>query len=853
MLELKNINKSYTTGEFTQQALKNINLKFRKSEFVAILGPSGSGKTTMLNIIGGLDQYDSGDLVINNKSTKKFKNKDWDAYRNNCVGFIFQNYNLISHLSILDNVELGMTLSGEGGKERKKRAIEVLKKVGLYEHAHKKPNQLSGGQMQRVAIARALVNNPDIILADEPTGALDSKTSVQIMELIKEIAKDKLVIMVTHNSELAYTYANRIVEFKDGEVVDDTNPIKGNEEDEQDYKIGKTSMSFLTALKLSFNNIRTKMGRTLLTAFASSIGIIGIALILSLSNGFDKQIDKFETETLSSLPILISKETGTMNEETMKAVSSKKSENEFTDKKVVYPTTSILEQITHKNDFSKEYMDYLNNIDKNSVSDIAYTRITGINILGKVNNIATVIPTSVSLSTTSVTDMVSYFTALPAKVDNDKAGIVEKNYDILKGKLPEKKEELVLIVDSSNRVDKNLIKYLGLNENSKEISFDDIIGREFKLILNDEFYKKMGTIFTVNVDPQYGFNKLYDSKNALTLKIVGIIRAKEDSKLYQSSMGIGYTEKLVDYVLEKNDTSEIVKLQRQVDYNVLTGEKIDLRTEKGQETKNYILQLLGGDSTPFMISIYPNDFDSKEKIVKYLDKYNNKIIDNVKQDAESYLKYLKNNIKDDKSELLNVVDTKAQEVSPVKVNLTYTNGELNGMIGFESVEFVVENSEITNATGGVTYTDLAETLVALSGSIMDAITYVLIGFSSISLVVSSIMIGIITYISVLERTKEIGILRALGARKKDITRVFNAETFIIGITSGLIGILIAYLLTIPINMILFDLTSLENVAKLNPVHALILVLISVMLTLIGGLIPAHIASKKDPVEALRSE
>ncbi len=853
MLELKNINKSYTTGEFTQQALKNINLKFRKSEFVAILGPSGSGKTTMLNIIGGLDQYDSGDLVINNKSTKKFKNKDWDAYRNNCVGFIFQNYNLISHLSILDNVELGMTLSGEGGKERKKRAIEVLKKVGLYEHAHKKPNQLSGGQMQRVAIARALVNNPDIILADEPTGALDSKTSVQIMELIKEIAKDKLVIMVTHNSELAYTYANRIVEFKDGEVVDDTNPIKGNEEDEQDYKIGKTSMSFLTALKLSFNNIRTKMGRTLLTAFASSIGIIGIALILSLSNGFDKQIDKFETETLSSLPILISKETGTMNEETMKAVSSKKSENEFTDKKVVYPTTSILEQITHKNDFSKEYMDYLNNIDKNSVSDIAYTRITGINILGKVNNIATVIPTSVSLSTTSVTDMVSYFTALPAKVDNDKAGIVEKNYDILKGKLPEKKEELVLIVDSSNRVDKNLIKYLGLNENSKEISFDDIIGREFKLILNDEFYKKMGTIFTVNVDPQYGFNKLYDSKNALTLKIVGIIRAKEDSKLYQSSMGIGYTEKLVDYVLEKNDTSEIVKLQRQVDYNVLTGEKIDLRTEKGQETKNYILQLLGGDSTPFMISIYPNDFDSKEKIVKYLDKYNNKIIDNVKQDAESYLKYLKNNIKDDKSELLNVVDTKVQEVSPVKVNLTYTNGELNGMIGFESVEFVVENSEITNATGGVTYTDLAETLVALSGSIMDAITYVLIGFSSISLVVSSIMIGIITYISVLERTKEIGILRALGARKKDITRVFNAETFIIGITSGLIGILIAYLLTIPINMILFDLTSLENVAKLNPVHALILVLISVMLTLIGGLIPAHIASKKDPVEALRSE
>lgn len=853
MLELKDINKSYTTGEFTQQALKNINLKFRKSEFVAILGPSGSGKTTMLNIIGGLDQYDSGDLVINSKSTKKFKNKDWDAYRNNCIGFIFQNYNLISHLSILDNVELGMTLSGESAKERKKRAIEVLKKVGLYEHAHKKPNQLSGGQMQRVAIARALVNNPDIILADEPTGALDSKTSVQIMELIKEIAKDKLVIMVTHNSELAYSYANRIVEFKDGEIVDDTNPIKENEEDRQDYKIGKTSMSFLTALKLSFNNIKTKMGRTLLTAFASSIGIIGIALILSLSNGFDKQIDEFETETLSSLPILISKETGTMNEETMKAVSSKKKENEFTDKQVVFPMTSMLEQMTHKNDFSEEYMNYLDNIDKNNVSDIAYTRITGINILGKVDKIATVIPTSTSLSTTSVTDMISYFSALPAKANDDKHGIVEKNYDILKGKLPENKEELVLIVDSSNRVDKNLIKYLGLNENSKEISFDDIIGREFKLILNDEFYKKLGTTFTVNVDPQFGFNKLYDSKNAVTLKIVGIIRAKEDSKLYQSSMGIGYTEKLVDYVLEQNDKSEIVKLQRQVDYNVLTGEKIDLSTEKGQETKKYILQLLGGDSTPFMISIYPNDFDSKEKIIKYLDEYNNKEIKNVEQHAKSYLNYLKANIKDSKSELLNVVNQNAQEVSPIKVNLTYTNGELNGMIGFESVEFVVEDGEITDATGGVVYTDLAETLVALSGSIMDAITYVLIGFSSISLVVSSIMIGIITYISVLERTKEIGILRALGARKKDITRVFNAETFIIGITSGLIGILIAYLLTIPINMILFDLTALENVAKLNPIHALILVLISVTLTLIGGLIPAHIASKKDPVEALRTE
>ena len=851
MLELKGISKSYTTGEFTQQALKNINLKFRKNEFVAILGPSGSGKTTMLNIVGGLDRYDKGDLIINNSSTKMFKQKDWDAYRNNCIGFVFQNYNLITHLSILENIEISMTLSGVGLRKRKKKALEVLDRVGLKEHAHKKPNQLSGGQMQRVAIARALVNDPDIILADEPTGALDSKTSVQIMELIKDIAKDKLVIMVTHNSELAYSYANRIVEFKDGEVIDDSNPITEKEKVDEKYVIKKTSMNFWTALKLSFNNIKTKKGRTILTAFASSIGIIGIALVLSLSNGFDKQIEKFEEQTLSSLPILISKEAMNLTSDTMQTLSNKGDENKFTKKEVVFPRDAIVDQLTHTNEFSEEYMTYLNNIDPKDVLGVANVRLLSMNVLGKVDDKVTIIPTTISLQSTSISSLnsSSYFQPLPFKYDKDSEGVVERHYDILKGKLPETKEELVLVVDNCNKVDKKLISYLGLDENQNEISFDDIIGKEFKLILNEEFYKSLGNIYTVN----YDFNGMYNSDKAVTLKVVGIIRAKEDSKLYQQGANIGYTEELVEYVLQENQKSGIVELQKNVDYNVLTGEKLDLTTPEGRDTKSYILQMIGGDATPFVISIYTRDFDSKERIIDYLDKYNNKIIDAMTPNAKSYIEYLVANVKDNNDNRLRSVDKTIQDVSPKMVNLLYKDGMLNGTINFEGVEYVIEDNEIKSSTGGVTYTDLADTIVALSGSIMDAITYVLIGFSSISLVVSSIMIGIITYISVLERTKEIGILRALGARKKDITRVFNAETFIIGLASGLIGIGIAVLLTIPINIVLYNLTELSNVARLNPLHALVLIIVSLTLTIIGGLIPAHIASKKDPVEALRTE
>ena len=851
MLELKGICKSYTTGEFTQHALKNINLKFRKNEFVAILGPSGSGKTTMLNIVGGLDRYDKGDLIINDRSTKEFKQKEWDAYRNNCIGFVFQNYNLITHLSILENIEISMTLSGVGSRKRKKKALEVLDRVGLKDHAHKKPNQLSGGQMQRVAIARALVNDPDIILADEPTGALDSKTSVQIMELIKDIAKDKLVIMVTHNSELAYTYANRIVEFRDGEVIDDSNPITEKEKVDEKYEIKKTSMNFLTALKLSFNNIKTKKGRTILTAFASSIGIIGIALVLSLSNGFDKQIDKFEEQTLSSLPILISKEAMNITSDNMQALSNRKDENKFTKKEVVFPRDAIVDQLTHTNVFSEDYMEYLKNIDAKDVLGVANIRLLSMNVLGRVGGRVTIIPTTISLQSTSISSLnsSSYFQPLPFKYDKNSEGVVERHYDILKGKLPETKEELVLVVDNSNKVDKKLISYLGLDETQTEIPFDDIIGREFKLILNKDFYRSLGNVYSINFD----FESMYNSSDAVTLKVVGIIRAKEESKLYQQGANLGYTEDLVEYVLGENKKSGIVQLQEKVDYNVLTGEKLDLTTPEGRDTKNYILQMIGGDSTPFVISIYTRDFDSKERIIAYLDKYNNKIIDNMTPNAKTYIEFLVNNVKDNNDSRLRNADSTIQAVSPKLVNLSYRDGKLNGTISFEGVEYAIENNEIKSSTGGVTYTDLADTIVALSGSIMDAITYVLIGFSSISLVVSSIMIGIITYISVLERTKEIGILRALGARKKDITRVFNAETFIIGLASGIIGILIALLLTIPINMVLYDLTELSNVARLNPIHALILIVVSMTLTMIGGLIPAHIASKKDPVEALRTE
>ena len=767
MLELKNIKKSYKTGNFVQHALKDVSIKFRKNEFVAILGASGSGKTTLLNIIGGLDRYDSGDLIINNKSTKKYKNIDWDRYRNNCVGFIFQNYNLINHISILDNVEMGMTLSGVGSKTRRRKAKEALKKVGLIDHIHKKPNQLSGGQMQRVAIARALANNPDVILADEPTGALDTKTSVQIMELIKEIAKDKLVIMVTHNPELAKEYANRIIEFKDGEKISDSNPVGSKEEDSKELKIRKTAMNFRTALKLSFNNIRTKKGRTILTAFASSIGIIGIALILSLSNGFKIEIDNFEKTSLSQAPITITQQSMQMSEEMMEEVSNENKKLEKypnTDK--VYVQKDVMETMMHTNKITTDFTDYLQKLDMKYLSGVSYERGTNLIVINKDYENKYNLVSTMNMG-------VSQWTLLPTNPNKEENGIIESTYNIIAGEIKEEEPGLILQVDSKNQIYESTLKALGL-ENKETVSFDDILNQELKVVLNDDYYKQSGNMFY----PSQDLESLYNNENSITVKVQAIIRGKEDKEMITSGSGFAYTNALTEIVVSKNKESKIVKAQLETDYNILTNSPFDETT-----TKEMMLAYLGSDTLPVAIYIYPKDFNSKEEITTYLDKYN-----------------------EDKKE-----------------------------------EDKIE------------YMDMANMISSLSGNIMDAITVVLVAFSSISLIVSSIMIGIITYISVLERTKEIGILRALGARSKDIKRVFNAETFIIGLTSGGLGIFIAYLLTFPANKIIENLSGLANVAKLNVWHAVTLLIISVLLTVIGGYIPARVASKKDPVEALRTE
>lgn len=762
MLELKNIKKSYKTGDFVQHALKDVSIKFRTNEFVAILGPSGSGKTTLLNIIGGLDRYDQGDLIINHKSTKKFKDQNWDFYRNNCVGFIFQSYNLISHINVLENVEMSTILSGYSKKKRRKKALEALEKVGLKDHIHKKPNQLSGGQMQRVAIARSLVNDPDIILADEPTGALDTKTSKQIMDLIKEIAKDKLVIMVTHNPDLAKEYATRIIEFKDGEILKDSNPIKGTEDSKDRFKIKKTSMNYRSALSLSFNNLKTKKGRTFITAFASSIGIIGIALILSLSNGFKIKIDEFEKSTLSQAPIIVTEQT--MSTEQFQNMEEDQHE-EYTKKEEIYPLKNF-QSDAHVNHLTNDYVEYVEKADSSLIGGISMMRSTNLNLLTKINDKIKPI------------NSMSLFFSIPNSIDGKTSTVIEDNFEAIYGKITNNKEDLYLLVDSKNRISEDTLKALGYE--SEKVNFKDIIGKEFKVVQNNDYYQKIGLRYVMNNN----YEDLYHKSENLTLKIAGVIRGKKGSDFAKlSGSGITYNSSLLDYIIDRNKDSDIVKAQQEADYHILTQENFDLESDEGKKQKEQTLAYLGADTAPAMIQIYPKDFDSKEKLLKYLDRYNK-----------------------DKSEKDKIL-----------------------------------------------YIDQAELITSLSGNIMDAITIVLIAFSSIALIVSSIMVGIITYTSVLERTKEIGILRALGARKKDIRRVFNAEVLIIGFSSGLLGIIIARLLIFPINNVIEKLSDLAGVAKLNPVHAVILILISVILTLIGGMIPARIASKKDPVIALRTE
>ncbi len=775
MLELKNIKKSFKTGTFVQNALNEVNIKFNKKEFVTILGPSGSGKTTLLNIIGGLDRYDSGDLIIKGKSTKKFKDKDWDSYRNNSVGFIFQNYNLISHIDILSNVEMGMTLSGKSIRYRKKKALEMLKKVGLEKHIHKKPNQLSGGQMQRVAIARALANDPEIILADEPTGALDSKTSIQIMELIKEISKDKLVIMVTHNDELSKIYSDRVITMKDGTIISDTNKENIDNEKEE-YKLTKTKMSFLTALYLSINNIKTKKGRTILTSFASSIGIIGISLILALSNGFSKQIDKFERSTSDAMPIVISSQK-IDNETVQNQISSGMSNNKKDFSKSKSIEVKKEDNSSNYNNITDEYMNYIKNINNNYISSVNLIYNTNLNLIQKQDNNYY----SLNSIKQNQNDLLKTFDlgSMPYKGfnNNDISDIITNYYDVLYGKLPAEKDEIVIEVDTNNSINNSMAKALGLNEDN--ISFEDMMNSSIKLVFNNDYYNSYGNYFI----PKEINEELYNNENNLTLKVVGIIRVKkEKSNIVTSSNSIYYNNSLIDYVIEKNNESDIVKKADESKYNVLTGEPFD-DSDNGKRNKDLLLSMLGKKTTPSIIYLYPKDFNNKDKITSYLDKYNK--------------------TKEEKDK--------------------------------------------------VTYLDQAKLITNVSGGIMKGITSVLVAFSSISLIVSSIMIGIITYISVLERVKEIGILRSLGARKKDIRRVFNAETFIIGLTSGLLGIIISKLLLIPINIVLKNLTNLENVAIMNIKYSVLLITISVILTIIGGSIPSKIASKKDPVESLRSE
>jgi len=790
MLELIDIKKTYHVGGVETKALNGINVAFREREFVAILGASGSGKTTCLNIVGGLDRYDSGEMTIKGKKTKDFSDKDWDAYRNNSVGFVFQTYNLITHLSIVANVELSLTLSGVSASEKRKRALDVLERVGLKAHLHKKPNQLSGGQMQRVAIARALVNDPEILLCDEPTGALDTVTSVQILDLIKEIAIDRLVIMVTHNPELADKYADRIIKFQDGVIISDTHPHQERPKEDM-FKLKKTSMSFFTALNLSFNNLKTKKGRTFLTSFASSIGIIGIAVILSLSTGLQMQIDQFQSDAMAEFPIIITQMAMNMDEDSMREARAAMNEEprvryeEYPDTQDIFPYDPSARMIMHTNVFTEDYIDYINNIDPEICSSIGYTRIVSMNLLRKIDGEA--VPVSISSGVAGMTGggMMSGspmssmrnagLSSYPIQLSKDKISYLEKNYELIAGEYPQSEYELILVADTRNRIDVSTLKNLGFEtEDVSSIKSEDILGTEFKLVDNNDFYVQ--TEFETYL-PDYDYEKMYDSDRSITLKIVGIVRQSPDSNIGLLSPGLAYSDELSQVVINNAMNSEIVKAQNEAEYNVMT------RSEFTEEEKTMFLSLLGGNAKPYAIMIYPNTFEGKDSVLEYLDNYN---------------------------------DNKEQK-------------------------------------DRIFYTDLASSISSLTGNIMDGVTLVLIGFAAVSLVVSLIMIAIIIYTSVLERTKEIGILKALGARKKDISRVFDAETCILGVFSGVLGVVIAYLCTIPINAVVYNMTELNNVSHLRLTHAIFLVLLSTALTMLGGHIPARIASKKDAVEALRSE
>ena len=870
MLELKNITKDYISGDSTVQALKGISIEFRKSEFVSILGQSGCGKTTLLNIIGGLDRYTSGDLVINGKSTKKFKDKDWDAYRNYSVGFVFQNYNLIPHQTVLSNVELALTISGVSREERKQRAIKALEDVGLKEQIHKKPNQLSGGQMQRVAIARALVNNPDIILADEPTGALDTKTSVQIMEILKEISKDKLIVMVTHNPELAEKYSTRIVKILDGVITDDSEPFtEEDREKEKDSKAksGRTAMKFFTALRLSLNNLMTKKGRTLLTSFAGSIGIIGIALILSISNGVQNYINRVEEDTLSSYPITIDESTVDISS-MMESLMGETEENAEThedgkiySRDIMDDMISTLSSKVSNNNLEalKNYIENENSTIKENATAIQYNYNLNINLYKEdtSNGVVQVNPSTVMnalgmgdmFEARDNSSMSSMFGSSMTSMSNtdvweemlDNEELLHSQYDLVAGSWPTNYNEVVLIVNDNNEISDYTLYALGLKDQNEleekwnkvqngetveegettSYTYDELLNLSFKLVLNSDYYEKENGLWVDKSDDEEYMKELLN--NCENINVVGIIKQNEQSVATGMSGGIGYTKELKEYVINKSNEAEIVKEQKDnPDINVFTG----LAFPDDNSTTFDYSQL--SDEQRMQLAML-----STEELAEVMETYN----DNINASYDGNL------------QTLGAVDLD----KPSSISIYPKDFDAKDIITQEIDSYNQTQRDEGKEENVINYTDLIGIMMRSVSQIIDTISYVLIAFVAISLVVSSIMIGIITYISVLERTKEIGILRAIGASKKDISRVFNAETFIIGLIAGLLGIGITILLNIPITKIIYAVTGVSVSVTLPPVGGVILVLISMFLTIIAGLIPARMASKKDPVEALRTE
>lgn len=841
MLQLQHISKVYHTGNQEFHALKDISIRFRENEFVSILGQSGSGKTTLLNIIGGLDQYTSGDLLIQGKSTKQFKDRDWDSYRNHTIGFIFQSYNLIGHQTALSNVEIAMTLSGVSKAERKKHAIEALERVGLKDHLYKKPSQMSGGQIQRIAIARALVNDPKVVLADEPTGALDSETSVQIMDLLKDIAKERLVIMVTHNPELAQKYSTRIVQVLDGNILSDSNPCEPTEETKQvDIQFTKTKMSFITALVLSFNNLLTKKGRTLLTAFAGSIGIIGIALILALSNGVSDYVKKVQEDTLVSLPLTISEQ----NQSNLLATSPDLSEKPYKDNHelgINTVLTNLLKKQIGKNDLAsfKTYLEEHASKVESLTKDIRYRYNLQPFIYASdtSNGPKSILPSTLAdeIETANQT-MKGYLQNLNywSELSSD-SSMLESKYDVLEGRFPQDKDELVLIVDENNQISDLLLYSLRfkdpseLNDTKKldELSsqtyqYSDFIGKTFKAVVNTNRFVKENNLWLNKID-----NASYmktQIENGLQLKIVGVLRQKDgtSSGVNTPSGGIAYTSALIDYTSEYIQNSDIVKEQEaNQNLNVFTGKDF------AKDPKPFSSENLTEEEKIQLAKMTP------EEQAQYVQQYN----DNSASTYEENLAKM-GVINKSKPAAIELYTSSFQQKQDLKEFINAYN---------------TAKKEAGEDDKVLAYSDDIQSIMSSITTLVGVVTTVLVGFVAISLIVSSIMISIITYISVLERTKEIGILRAMGASKKDIRRIFTAETAIEGLISGVLGITITFLATFPINAIVAKMTNVGNVTQLPIEVALILIGISIVLTMLAGLIPSRIAAKKDPVESLRSE